>query len=71
MTGNLILCIYIFSRPSIPTKIYVGNLPETCRRTDLLETFEKFGKVVECDIVKNYAFVVSIIYPNSTYVFQK
>ncbi|KAK2186894.1 hypothetical protein NP493_185g04026 [Ridgeia piscesae] len=42
---------------TIPTKIYVGNLPETCRRQDLLESFEKYGKVTECDIVRNYAFV--------------
>lgn len=39
------------------TKIYVGNLPETCRRSDLQELFEKFGAVEECDVVKNYGFV--------------
>lgn len=43
--------------PTVSTKVYVGNLPETCRRSDLLTRFEKFGKVAECDIVKNYAFV--------------
>lgn len=41
----------------VSTKLYVGNLPETCTKTDLLSTFERFGKVTECDIVKNYAFV--------------
>lgn len=41
----------------ISTKIYVGNLPDTCRRVDLQKLFEKYGEVVECDIVKNYGFV--------------
>jgi len=41
----------------VSTKLYVGNLPETCTKSDLLSTFERFGKVTECDIVKNYAFV--------------
>jgi len=39
------------------SKIYVGNLPETCRRTDLQSLFEKYGAVEECDIIKNYGFV--------------
>lgn len=41
----------------VSTKLYVGNLPETCSKQDLLTTFERFGQVAECDIVKNYAFV--------------
>jgi len=41
----------------VSTKLYVGNLPETCSKSDLLTTFERFGAVAECDIVKNYAFV--------------
>ena len=40
-------------------KLYVGNLPDQCRRTSLKELFEKYGKVSQCDIVKNFAFVVS------------
>ena len=43
------------------TKLYVGNLPETVRKADLQQMFEGFGKVLECDIVLNYAFVVSIL----------
>lgn len=39
-------------------KLYVGNLPDHCRRGALQELFEKYGKVSQCDIVKNYAFVV-------------
>lgn len=40
------------------TKLYVGNLPETCRKIDLETVFAKYGTVVECDIVQNFAFVV-------------
>lgn len=40
-------------------KLYVGNLPDHCRRGSLQELFEKYGKVSQCDIVKNFAFVVS------------
>ena len=45
---------------SVSTKLYVGNLPETCRKLELQKLFEQYGTVVECDIVKNYGFVVSI-----------
>lgn len=41
-------------------KLYVGNLPDQCRRASLKELFEKYGKVSQCDIVKNFAFVVSL-----------
>lgn len=44
--------------PQISTKVYIGNLPETCRRVELQKIFEQYGKVIECDIVRNYAFVV-------------
>lgn len=40
-----------------PFKIYVGNLPPQARSSDLRELFEKFGRVVECDILKDYGFV--------------
>lgn len=40
------------------TKIYVGNLPENADNSELQAMFEKYGDVKECDIVKNYAFVV-------------
>lgn len=46
--------------PSISTKLYVGNLPETCRKADLQKMFEAYGKVIECDIVRNYCFIVSV-----------
>ncbi|XP_041842483.1 RNA-binding protein 4.1-like isoform X2 [Melanotaenia boesemani] len=37
------------------TKLYVGNIG--CTNQELRAKFEEFGAVVECDIVKNYAFV--------------
>lgn len=38
-------------------KLYVGNLPDNCRRASLEELFKKYGKVTQCDRVKNFAFV--------------
>ena len=43
----------------MPTKLYIGNIPASVSSTELKELFEKYGKVLECDIVKDYAFVVS------------
>lgn len=40
-------------------KIFVGNLSDKTTSADIRPLFEKFGKVVECDVVKNYGFVVS------------
>ena len=40
------------------TKLFVGNLPEDCTQKDLQGAFEVHGEVTECDIIKNYAFVV-------------
>jgi RNA recognition motif-containing protein len=42
----------------MPTKLYIGNIPSSVSSTELKELFEKYGKVLECDIVKDYAFVV-------------
>jgi RNA-binding protein 4 len=39
------------------TKIFVGNLTDKTRAPQVRELFLKFGKVVECDIVRNYGFV--------------
>ncbi|RNA03329.1 RNA-binding 14 isoform X1, partial [Brachionus plicatilis] len=38
-------------------KLYVGNIPSAARNAELKELFEKFGKVIECDILKDYGFV--------------
>ncbi|XP_054282747.1 RNA-binding protein lark-like isoform X3 [Macrosteles quadrilineatus] len=38
-------------------KIFVGNLAEKTVSADIKPLFEKYGKVVECDVVKDYGFV--------------
>jgi RNA recognition motif-containing protein len=43
---------------TMPTKLYVGNIPSSVSSRELTELFEKYGKVMECDIIKDYAFVV-------------
>jgi RNA-binding protein 4 len=40
-------------------KIFVGNLSSNAAVGDIRPLFEKYGKVVECDVMKNYGFVVS------------
>ncbi|XP_067877843.1 RNA-binding protein 4B-like [Heterodontus francisci] len=44
-------------RPAAVTKVYVGNLAPGCTNQELRAKFEEYGRVVECDIVKDYAFV--------------
>ncbi|XP_051987978.1 RNA-binding protein 14b [Xyrauchen texanus] len=44
-------------RPLHSTKVFVGNLSSMCTTEDLQELFQTFGKVLECDKVKGYAFV--------------
>ncbi|MGH0139480.1 UNVERIFIED_CONTAM: hypothetical protein FKN15_035757 [Acipenser sinensis] len=44
-------------RPRNSTKVFVGNLAALCSASDLQELFQTFGKVLECDKVKGYAFV--------------
>jgi RNA recognition motif-containing protein len=46
----------------MPTKLYIGNIPASVSSTELKELFEKYGKVLECDIIKDYAFVVSFFF---------
>uniref|UniRef100_A0A146M659 RNA-binding protein lark n=3 Tax=Lygus hesperus TaxID=30085 RepID=A0A146M659_LYGHE len=38
-------------------KIFVGNLLDSVKGDEIKPLFEKYGKVIECDIVKNYGFV--------------
>ncbi|XP_059472313.1 RNA-binding protein lark isoform X1 [Neocloeon triangulifer] len=38
-------------------KIFVGNLSSNATVNDVRPLFEKYGKVVECDVMKNYGFV--------------
>ncbi|XP_066537742.1 RNA-binding protein 4.1-like [Hoplias malabaricus] len=39
------------------TKLHVSNISKGCTNQELRAKFEEFGPVVECDIVKDYAFV--------------
>lgn len=41
----------------MPTKLFVGNVPDSCTEDDLKEAFEKYGPVVEHAIKRNYGFV--------------
>ncbi|XP_075693504.1 uncharacterized protein LOC142660665 isoform X2 [Rhinoderma darwinii] len=44
-------------RPQNTWKIFVGNVGIDCDAADLRTMFETYGKVMECDVVKDYAFV--------------
>ncbi|XP_034080722.1 RNA-binding protein 4.1-like isoform X2 [Gymnodraco acuticeps] len=44
-------------RPKSTTKLHVSNLGEGVSNPVLRAKFEEFGTVVECDIVKDYAFI--------------
>ncbi|XP_018904449.1 RNA-binding protein lark isoform X2 [Bemisia tabaci] len=46
-----------FSSHAGTFKIFVGNLSDKTTGADLKPLFEEFGKVVECDVVKNFGFV--------------
>uniref|UniRef100_UPI00398F6189 RNA-binding protein 4B-like isoform X2 n=1 Tax=Pristiophorus japonicus TaxID=55135 RepID=UPI00398F6189 len=39
------------------TKLHVGNVGSGCTGQELQAKFEEYGPVLECDIVKDYAFV--------------
>lgn len=43
----------------MPTKIFIGNLGPDTQAQDLRPLFEKYGHVSECDVLRNYGFVVS------------
>jgi len=45
----------------MPSKIFVGNIASGSKDAELQALFEAFGEVTECDIVSNYAFVVSLL----------
>ncbi|XKL68741.1 hypothetical protein PGB90_006510 [Kerria lacca] len=45
-------------RPTLPTtKIFVGNIPDAVKASDLRALFSRYGTVAECDLVRNYGFV--------------
>ncbi|XP_015706460.1 RNA-binding protein 14-like isoform X1 [Coturnix japonica] len=44
-------------RPTNTCKIFVGNVSAACTSGELRALFQQYGAVVECDVVKDYAFV--------------
>ncbi len=51
-----------------PGKLYVGNLPPSCKEKELRELFSSFGKLEEVAMFSKeegpgYAFIVSVVYP--------
>jgi RNA-binding protein 4 len=38
-------------------KLFIGNLDEQTKANDIRPLFEKYGKILECDVVKNYGFI--------------
>jgi len=41
----------------VQTKLYLGNLPDTVDKDELEQLFQKYGEVVEFDILKDYGFI--------------
>ncbi|XP_066466516.1 RNA-binding protein 14 [Tiliqua scincoides] len=44
-------------RPTHTVKIFVGNVSAACTSAELRVLFQQYGSVVECDVVKDFAFV--------------
>ena len=44
----------------MPVKIFIGNLSSDTTGDDLRPLFERYGRVSECDVVRNYGFVVRL-----------
>lgn len=45
---------------SATTKIFVSNIASNIKANDIRALFSKFGTVAECDLVRDYGFVVRI-----------
>ncbi|XP_069821344.1 RNA-binding protein 4B-like isoform X2 [Dendropsophus ebraccatus] len=44
-------------KPKASTKLHVSSISPDCTSEELREQFEQYGTVLECDIVKDFAFV--------------
>ncbi|XP_066439946.1 RNA-binding protein 4B-like [Eleutherodactylus coqui] len=44
-------------KPKASTKLHVSSISTDCTGDELREKFEQYGTVLECDIVKDFAFV--------------
>nr|AAH45210.1 MGC52864 protein [Xenopus laevis] len=57
LNGKKMLVELSKPRPQNTWKIFVGNVSSSCEGSEIRKIFEEYGRVVECDIVKDYAFV--------------
>ncbi|KAJ7307482.1 hypothetical protein JRQ81_009503 [Phrynocephalus forsythii] len=55
--GHRVVVEHSRPRPTHTVKIFVGNVSAACTSGELRTLFQEFGPVVECDIVKDFAFV--------------
>jgi len=53
--------LMIAATATMPTKIFVGNIAVDTSRESMLQLFQRYGCVTECDVLGNYGFVVSCI----------
>ena len=54
------LFISVLAQAAMPIKIFVGNLSSETNGDDLRPYFEQYGEVTECDVLRNFGFVVGI-----------
>jgi len=52
--------MFVVCAHTMPTKIFVGNVAVNTARESMLQLFQRYGYVTECDVLGNYAFVVCI-----------
>ncbi|OCT81665.1 RNA-binding protein 14 [Xenopus laevis] len=57
LNGKKMLVELSKPRPQNTWKIFVGNVSSSCEAAEIRKIFEEYGRVLECDIVKDYAFV--------------
>lgn len=57
INGNAINVELSTTRVQKATKLFVGNLPEGTKSAEIHKLFKQYGTVIECDVVKNFAFV--------------
>ncbi|XP_060614295.2 RNA-binding protein 14-like [Anolis sagrei] len=55
--GHRVVVEHSRPRPTHTVKVFVGNVSAACTSGELRALFQEYGPVVECDIVKDYAFV--------------
>ena len=49
-------CVFHFDS-EMPTKLFVGNLPDSCTEEAIHDLFTSYGYITELSIIKNFAFV--------------